>query len=157
MRHLRGQGRIKERTKRSCDTPTYINFSDPCLSLAVKHWTTEAYLSKLNALRRLEGKRFFCELVPTHTRDKKPQRHWHKETNIDVSDVFSYINVSLSMVIFLGLYHKPTCTAGLLGHCIAVQARLNINKEMYGSESPQADEWNNLCWCKVCPGIFLTQ
>lgn len=43
------------------------------------------------------------------------------------------------MVIFLGLYHKPTYTAGLLGHCNAVQAN-STYKEMYESECPQADE-----------------
>lgn len=69
MRHLRGQGRRKERRKRSCDTHTYINLSEPCLSLAVKHWAADTCLSKWNALRRSEGKCFFCELVPT--RDKK--------------------------------------------------------------------------------------
>lgn len=93
----------------------------------------------------------------TNTHVKKLQLHWHKETYLDVSDVFSYINVSSAMATFVDLHHKPTYTAGLLGHRIAVQARLITAKEMYASESAQAHEWNNLSWCKVCPGILLTQ
>lgn len=90
-----------------------------------------------------------------HTRNKMLQLNWHRETNLDFSDVF--MTVSSSVVIFLGLYHKPTHTAGLVRHCIAVQARHIIDKEMYGSESQQADEWNHLCWWKVHPSIFLTR